>query len=468
MDKHNHKHRLARRRLLQSGGKHTAAYHSVGDADAVRRALLEWFDSKGRASLPWRSPFQLPGNDSNNTNIQQNIDTSNQREWLAQRAYRVWVSEIMLQQTQVATVIPFFEAWMAAWPTVEQLAAANIEEINSKWSGLGYYSRARRLHEGAQIVVKQFGGLLPSDAADLQKHIPGVGPYTAGAISSIAFNKRAPIVDGNVTRVVSRLCAFGADPKAKSSVALHWDIAGKLVDPDRPGDFNQALMDLGATVCTPQSPSCKECPLSAYCMAHIEETEYHTIQSDKLVGSQNTKPRKRARVTTEQNHDNLDEQDGDAESSICTLCPPLDTINDIESFSITRYPLKVQRKLQRLQACAVSIISCQQGDDADPSLNQKFLVVKSPKTGLLAGLWDLPRCVLSDIDPNDSDAEAIQEIPDVAQRRRVMDAQLATVLGSFDVVSRKDLGSVLHIFTHIRRTMYVEHIVVKNVKCLDP
>jgi A/G-specific adenine glycosylase len=160
-----------------------------------------------------------------------------------QRAYEVWVSEIMLQQTQVNTVIPYYERWMAKWSTVADLALATAEEVNELWSGLGYYSRASRLHAGAKLLVEKHGGTLPKDPAELKKTVPGIGPYTAGAITSIAYGVQAELVDGNVARVYSRMRAVGGDPKAKATDSLIWKLAAEAVPADRPGAYNQALME---------------------------------------------------------------------------------------------------------------------------------------------------------------------------------------------------------------------------------
>ncbi len=148
------------------------------------------------------------------------------------------------------------------------------------WSGLGYYSRGKRLHEGAKKVVEKFSGVLPSDPAVLEKEIPGIGKYTAGAICSIAFNKVTPLVDGNVVRVLSRLRSIGGDPKAKPSIALHWKLAQDTVDDTKPGDFNQAMMELGATVCTPAKPSCSTCPLKDNCRAFAEVSFKNKIKNN--------------------------------------------------------------------------------------------------------------------------------------------------------------------------------------------
>jgi A/G-specific adenine glycosylase len=194
------------------------------------RSLLDWYD-RHRRRLPWRAP---PGETPD--------------------AYRVWLSEIMLQQTTVATVGPYFEAFLARWPTVKALAAAPLEEVLHAWQGLGYYARARNLHRCAQRVAGDLGGRFPDTEEDLRT-LPGVGAYTAGAIAAIAFDKPAAAIDGNVKRVVSRL---HAGPFDESRVRA-------LVPDKRPGDFAQALMDLGATVCTPRSPRCGYCPWAGFC-----------------------------------------------------------------------------------------------------------------------------------------------------------------------------------------------------------
>jgi A/G-specific adenine glycosylase len=184
--------------------------------------------------------------------------------------YAIWVSEIMLQQTRVATVIPYWERWMARFPTVSALAEAPLDDVLAAWAGLGYYSRARNLHAGAQAVDDQFGGALPSCAAEL-RDVPGIGPYTAGAIASIAFGERAPLVDGNVARVLARVFAIEDDIKSTAGGKALWAAAGELMAAlpvaTAPGDLNQGLMELGATICAASQPRCLVCPLARACAA---------------------------------------------------------------------------------------------------------------------------------------------------------------------------------------------------------
>ena len=205
----------------------------------VRKLLLEHYDDH-RRDLPWR------GN---------------------REPYRVWVSEIMLQQTRVETAIPYYDRWMERFPTVEALAEVDEESVLKAWEGLGYYARARNLHRSAVIVRERLGGVLPQDSQSL-KTLPGIGEYSAGAIASIAYGEVVPAVDGNVRRVLSRLL----DIEDPTDATLR-KRAGELVDPDRPGDWNQALMELGATVCTPRSPRCTVCPLTGECRAMAEGTQ---------------------------------------------------------------------------------------------------------------------------------------------------------------------------------------------------
>ena len=209
-------------------------------------AVLDWYDRE-RRDLPWRAP--AGGNPD---------------------PYAVWLSEIMLQQTTVAAVIPFYERFIARWPSVAALAAARLDDVLAEWAGLGYYSRARNLHQCARIVAERFAGRFPEAEGELSE-LPGIGPYTAAAIAAIAFGARATPVDGNIERVVARLFAVKTPlPAAKEEIRRR---AGTLTPPKRAGDFAQALMDLGATLCTPKRPSCLMCPLQRDCSAHAQGIE---------------------------------------------------------------------------------------------------------------------------------------------------------------------------------------------------
>lgn len=199
--------------------------------------MLAWYDANAR-DLPWRGEGCTP--------------------------YRVLVSEAMLQQTQVATVVPYFERFITALRSLGDLAAADEQAVLRLWQGLGYYARARNLHKAAQAIIERHGGELPRTLEELQA-LPGVGRYTAGAIASIAFDVRAPVLDGNVTRVLCRLEKISGDPRRPDIQRKLWQRAASLVPPKRAGDFNSALMELGATICTPRNPQCAACPLRRSC-----------------------------------------------------------------------------------------------------------------------------------------------------------------------------------------------------------
>jgi A/G-specific adenine glycosylase len=188
----------------------------------------------------------------------------------------------MLQQTQVATVIPYFQRWMKRFPSVQALAAADEQEVLSFWQGLGYYNRARNLHRAAKAVVDHWGGSIP-DRAESLLELPGVGRYTAGAVASIAFGRAVPLVDGNVERVLSRVYALREDPRSPAGRERLWELAGSLVPKQRPGDFNSALMELGATVCAPRSPRCLVCPVAKACAAREQGIESQIPPPKKAV-----------------------------------------------------------------------------------------------------------------------------------------------------------------------------------------
>jgi len=181
----------------------------------------------------------------------------------AKNPYHIWVSEIMLQQTQVDTVIPYYRRWLKRFPTLKALANAKLHDVLQMWQGLGYYSRARNLHKASQKVMREFNGVVPYDLERLRT-LPGVGRYTAAAIFSIAFNGDAAVVDGNVKRVLARVFNIKKEIKGEREI---WNLAESLVPRGKAGDFNQALMDLGATICKPQNPLCNDCPLKKLCEA---------------------------------------------------------------------------------------------------------------------------------------------------------------------------------------------------------
>ncbi|MFP4298310.1 MAG: A/G-specific adenine glycosylase [Spirulinaceae cyanobacterium] len=210
--------------------------------ETLRRSLLSWYAQQGR-DLPWRNTCD---------------------------PYQIWVSEIMLQQTQVKTVIPYYQRWLAQFPTVADLAQANQQQVLKAWEGLGYYARGRNLHKAAQKVVKDFNKQIPDDLEAILT-LPGIGRTTAGGILSAAFNQPVSILDGNVKRVLARIVALSTPPN--KALTQLWQISDTLIDPEHPRDFNQAIMDLGATLCTPKNPSCLLCPWRNFCQAYQQNLQ---------------------------------------------------------------------------------------------------------------------------------------------------------------------------------------------------
>jgi A/G-specific adenine glycosylase len=208
------------------------------------RDLLAWYDTN-TTEMPWRG----------------------ERD-----PYRVWLSEIMLQQTQIETVKPYYARFLAAYPTIAALASAPLDAVLKLWEGLGYYSRARNLHRAAQQVVTEHGGAFPSTVEGLMS-LPGIGRYTAGAIASIAFGERAPVLDGNVIRVFTRLDDLADDVTRPATQAALWSTAEARLPDARAGDYNQALMDLGRLICVPRTPRCNECPVRTHCRAYANGTQ---------------------------------------------------------------------------------------------------------------------------------------------------------------------------------------------------
>ncbi|KDO22664.1 hypothetical protein SPRG_10979 [Saprolegnia parasitica CBS 223.65] len=350
------------------------------EVKAIRAGLLAWYD-KRRRCLPWRgdSPPFLSVVEDRAPGYAASVPVS---------PYGTWVSEIMCQQTRVETVVDYYVRWMEKFPTVHALAAAEPDQVNAAWAGLGYYRRARMLHDGAKFVVETYNGDMPNDIERL-KAIPGIGPYTAGAIASVAFNVPAPLVDGNVIRVVSRLRAIGADPKHKPLLDHCWESGQTLIDADRPGDFNQALMELGARLCSIQNPSCESCPVQAQCYAYTES-------------------------------------------------------------QVTQYPLKTRKKAPRNEALNILVLTTELTDG-----EIAYLMTKRPEGGLLAGQWEFPAFKMANDDV----------IPAYKARQKVSNDQLCDLFGLSTmkaivpyIESRADKGDLVHIFSHVKHHMGVEHV----------
>jgi A/G-specific adenine glycosylase len=223
------------KRFTASAGKAISLPNSA--ILALQKSLLQWYAHQGR-DLPWRR---------------------------TQDPYKIWISEIMLQQTQVKTVLPYYQRWLETFPTVEKLAAADLQSVLKAWQGLGYYARARNLHKAAQEIVQRHAGIFPN-TLEAAMALPGIGQTTAGGILSLAYNLPVAILDGNVKRVLARLIALPVPPN--KAMRQLWQVSHSLLDPQHPRNFNQALMDLGATLCTPQNPACLLCPWQSHCQAY--------------------------------------------------------------------------------------------------------------------------------------------------------------------------------------------------------
>ncbi|ORZ39182.1 hypothetical protein BCR44DRAFT_65355 [Catenaria anguillulae PL171] len=362
-------------------------------------------DSNGRAPHPHAQPVVPSAPAPNTSPAVTDLTLANasvfpshvDRNAPGQHAYEVWVSEIMCQQTQVATATPYYITWMSKWPTVFDLARASQEEVTQAWSGLGYYSRAHRLLTSSQLLVSSHAGILPSDPIALASQIPGIGKYTAGAIASIAYGIATPVVDGNVIRVLSRMRALGGDPKTKSMTDLHWTLAGQLVHGcDRPGDWNEALMELGATVCTPTSPACGQCPVRESCWA----------------------------------------QKGLAAGCTCAHCQTWKEVEGGEAANpgdVTIYPRKPVKKAPRDETVYVAVVH--------HVTRAKYCIVQRPAQGLLANMWEYV-C--------DADKDVVEVL---------VQTLVAAEVGG-EIKRRKKVGSVTHLFSHIKMTLEVEYVSV--------
>uniref|UniRef100_A0A8B9CH47 Adenine DNA glycosylase n=1 Tax=Anser brachyrhynchus TaxID=132585 RepID=A0A8B9CH47_9AVES len=392
-----------------------SALHLFGDpaeVEALRGSLLAWYDECKR-DLPWRV-LAVTEPDVN------------------RRAYAVWVSEIMLQQTQVATVIDYYNRWMQKWPTLQALAEASLEEVNELWAGLGYYSRGKRLQEAARKVVSELAGQMPRTAEDLQKLLPGVGRYTAGAIASISYGQATGVVDGNVIRVLCRLRCIGADSSSPPVIDRLWAMANALVDRSRPGDFNQALMELGATVCTPKAPLCGECPVKQHCRARLRVEKELALASRKLLGKLPVVP---------------DVEDCGVGG--CPLCPPAAELWD-SSLGVTNFPRKAAKKQPRVEQTATCVLERRGRRGA-----LEYLIVQRPSSGLLAGLWEFPSVPL---------APGLQQ----EQQREVLVDHLQAWAGQpVAAGSLRFIGEVVHVFSHIHQTYVVYSLSLDGDVTLD-
>lgn len=371
------------------------------EVDQVRKALLEWYDCNHRI-LPWRrnafskrSAEQVEKEEAERGVVAAPLDLG-QDDFI----YYVWVCEIMSQQTQISRVCEYFSRWIKKWPTVKDLAEATQDDVNDMWAGLGYYRRARFLLEGAKYVVHDLHGKFPRNAKDLQK-IPGIGAYTSCAIASQACGEKVAVVDGNVVRVLSRMRRIAGDPKNTNMVKLFADLADRTLDQERPGDFNQAVMELGARVCIPNgTPACASCPVSLWCRARKAEKE-------------------------------------DA------------------SVSVTDYPSKSEKAQKREERVGIAVVRIVSPGEEVRKNSGMFLLVKRPPGGLLAGLWEFP---LQHVDENASKGK-IQSVLDDYLNTTI---GLGYNTNNLVVKERRSLGETVHVFSHIRMTMCIEEICLEG------
>lgn len=419
--------------------------------------------------MPWRKAWIDPAA----------TDPSALRQALERRAYEVWISEIMLQQTRVAVVIDYWNRWMSKWPVIQDLAGASPDDVLSAWRGLGYYSRATRIHEAAKLVVADpvMNGLLPSNVAELEKKVPGVGRYTAGAISAIVFGQAAPMVDGNVLRVLSRqLGVLGNVKSEKPVIDLLWAAADALVKAvaedaledgpvtdavppvsDRPGRWGQALMELGSTVCTPK-PNCAQCPITTTCRAYAEGNVMATTKSKARLDDIEDScalchPLEEAgEPTTADNQPKKVARSKQATLAAFRFTRQTDALPDSPSAEAVevianyakRFPLKVVKKAVREEETIVCAIK-----------HEDFLLIhRRPEKGLLAGLWEFPSLIL----PEAADAKP-------ATRGKLAKAHVTDLVSSLKAKARHvgELGSVPWLFSHLKLTMHVHLFVLDDV-----
>ncbi|PSR75480.1 DNA glycosylase [Coniella lustricola] len=487
--------------------QHRLDYHQPlllqGDVGRRSRAdFLQWYDgvSNDRA-MPWRKPFIDPKDYQ---------DADELRRAQTQRAYEVFISEIMLQQTRVKVVIGYWTRWMQKWPTIYDLAKATEDEVMSVWRGLGYYSRCKRILAACKLIVEHsdWRGLMPYDVNTLKTQVPGVGPYTAGAISCIVFGRPAPMVDGNVLRVLSRQLGLLVDTKTdKTAINLIWACAAALVETvsldmaaaeedngsgkpqptDGPGKWGQALMELGSTICTPQ-PNCLACPITATCRAYQEG---ETIAATPI-----------PRPNVAKQPDPLDVED------LCHLCEPFECLADTETAAEPTTPVIKKAKQTSLSAffapgsseasekkasrvshasAALSKIAISHAQKFPVKTAKKavpeqetlvcaiqradskmYLIQKRPNTGLLAGMWEFPSHILPEM--NDSTPTARKRIARefAASLFRQDDDDSATAAVSqeqlrHNLVYHGELGTVPWVFSHLKLRMHVQLFTLSDV-----
>lgn len=425
--------------------------------------------------MPWRKSWVNPSHEP---------DASALRKLLERRAYEVWISEIMLQQTRVAVVIDYWNRWMDKWPTIQDLAGADPEDVLAAWRGLGYYSRATRIHEAAKLVVQDptMQGLLPSTASELEEKVPGVGRYTAGAISSIVFGRAAPMVDGNVLRVLSRqLGIYGNIKSDKMVIDTIWAAADALVRAvaldhpsiedskseisDRPGRWGQALMELGSTICTPK-PNCSQCPITASCRVYNEAKNMSQNKDGTVADIEDfcticepfeedlsNDPGITALQETKANSKTADKKKAPKQLTLSAFAftgksaksttngqkedaKKIEAQHEAISNYARKFPLKIAKKAVREEETVVCAIRRPDGS---------YLIHRRPEKGLLAGLWEFPSKTIAT--PN--------EYHTAKQRTALAKSHVEALFDSESPRHMGELGNVPWLFSHLKLTMHV-------------
>lgn len=459
-----------------------ASFHLIRDPDEVRSALLRWYDSE-RRMLPWRGdPPPWTGSTASNgkPKKQHAPDPGDELRPYPVTAYGIWVTEIMCQQTRVEAVIPYWIRWMRAFPTVRDLAVASEEQVNAHWAGLGFYRRARLLHEAAKYVVNELDGEMPRAVEGLMK-LSGVGRYTACAIASIAYNVTVPVVDGNVCRVLSRLTLVAQHIKAplfKDKWA--WDLAQHIVeagDGSRPGCVNSALMELGATLCAPSGTGFDDKdPLKQFYLSTrlgkelqeaMERKEFEKYQYlAKNFDDRNVRCPVCADGGVSQVLTNfaLMHQDASAKKSKTSN----ERMLPLSGHSV--FPLNPPKLGRREEVYAVAVLSYVAADGGN-----RWLLVRRPKDGLLANQWEFPAAIVWTSDDQSKNnkrgnrKDLSIDVPNVAKatRKKALDSLMDSLKKSQEEENMLDLCSsqriyvgetpIEHVFSHVRHTMWIEY-----------
>ncbi|KAI0582263.1 MutY A-G-specific DNA glycosylase [Pyrenophora tritici-repentis] len=427
------------------------------------------------------------------------VQTEEMFERLVEYETDMYKWEVLLQQTRVSTVIPYFNNWIAKWPTVQDLAVANHDDVLSVWKGLGYYSRATRLHEGAKKMMSasEDAGTIPSGAAELQE-FPGIGRYTAGAVSSIAFGEAEPVLDGNVARVLSRQLGLYVDVKDKKATDILWDMADQLIKyasdfpktktSATPGLWNQALMELGSTVCTPR-PRCNDCPIQATCRAYSEgkalsdkrqsptvvpdiedacsicaplDPEDLATVTEEVAEDEAPRVTKKRKAATKQTNtlsnyfaistpkpaaktedDAMDIDTPPAEESKKRKTPPSTAGSKSIPMYCSLFPKKAEKKKVAEEECVVCMIELHLSDGTS-----KWLIEQRPAKGLLASLWQFPQNALtaSQMTPQQRKTSAAQYVSSLGASAAAVDMSKARYVAHFP--------PLVHVFTHLKLTMH--------------